>query len=845
MRPKSILVSLLALALVVVAATSLATASNPAQGEAPEAAPTASAPGFYLVGSRSLEPNDFHHAGEMQFWGWNELHTGPNNFRWDRLDQFIADHYLAPGPGQPGKKAAIAITTYDARDGTGASLMPAWVRATPNTTIPGVQTEQVRNGGFDATTPLESWIAVSNVSASGANPHSAPNAARLNGVPSATSELRQERVRIPYVINQGTLSFWWRLEGAADTDDVFRVEILDSSNVVLTALNVTNTGAFGAWQQTSVDLAPLGLQAPSPLLRFTLLNDADATVTSAVVDDVSVKVTPTLPKYWDPAYQTLYNQFVTALANRYRNDNRVEFFGIGTGQFGETRASTTGDRAATVAGGLTDGYAWVTTVNQITEMYRKEFAGGSASAPLRKVVLLQNAPYQYNSTYPGGGPLERKSFSEYASNRDVGMSFNGLYWDWNAAESVIYPNAGSYYGLGAYDPTLLYAGRVPTGFETYSYMIGDDEGLAIGNNKADAFYWAVLNALDKHVDYVRLSGYGGWYLGANDQPVPDYTNIMQWAAPYFGANLDPNSPRFTPSVWSAMREHITPICYWGGSCEFNSNWPPLGNFEFWLYQKDSAPGGKTVAETHFETIATSQGPKTPQLGLCPPGANGPLNYPCNTNGNNSALPKQRETVTIRRTDQATNNNFMYLDIDPGYMFNGNYTADIKVTYWDRGTDQLRLQYDSTTGPKYARIKGTTNTSLVKQNSNQFRTVTFFVDDARFADGLSGSTDFAIDSRNADGVKDGDEWIHFVDVRQYDPAQPTATPTVTRTSTPSPTPTATSTPTRTPTATPTNTPTATPTATATNTPTVTPTATTTATATPSIRNVYLPLTMRGN
>jgi cell division septation protein DedD len=192
---------------------------------------------------------------------------------------------------------------------------------------------------------------------------------------------------------------------------------------------------------------------------------------------------------------------------------------------------------------------------------------------------------------------------------------------------------------------------------------------------------------------------------------------------------------------------------------------------------------------------------------------------------------------IRRTDQASNNDFMYFDVDAGYMFDGNYTADITVTYWDKGNDQLRLQYDSTSGPKYARIKGTTSTAVTKQNSNQFRKVIFTVDDARFADGLSGNTDFAIDSRNSDGVKDGNEWIHFVDVRQYDPAVPTATATPTRTATPTATPTATNTPTVTPTATPTHTATATPTAT--NTPTVTPT------ATPVVRDRYLPLILRGN
>ncbi len=141
MRRKSILVSLAALAVVAVLATSLVNAGNSPQGEVqPEAAPSPSAPGFYLVGSKSLESADFNHAGEMQFWAWSELHAGPNAFNWERMDEFIARHYVPANPaqGQPGKKAAIALTTYDGRSGLGAKQMPAWVRATPNTTIPGV-----------------------------------------------------------------------------------------------------------------------------------------------------------------------------------------------------------------------------------------------------------------------------------------------------------------------------------------------------------------------------------------------------------------------------------------------------------------------------------------------------------------------------------------------------------------------------------------------------------------------------------------------------------------------------------------------------------------------------------
>ena len=845
MRRKSILVSLAALMIVAVLATSLVNAGNPAQGETqPEAAPAASAPGFYLVGSKALESADFNHSGEMQFWAWSELHAGPNSFNWNRLDEYIARHYVAPNPaqGQPGKKAAISLTTYDGRSGLGARQMPAWVRATPNTTIPGVLRDEVKNGGF--TDNLDYWDKVGQVSITTANPHTGPNAVRMGSTVAGVDLLEQYNVRIPYVLSQGTFSFWWRSEATgnvADPEDVFQVQIRDGNDVVVQVLNVNNIGTRG-WQPVTLDLT--AYDGHYATVRFALTNDGDGTATAVFVDDVKADIQPILPKYWDAAYQNLYNQFVSAMGQRYRADERLEFVGIGTGQFGETRATGVEDRPATVAGGLPDGYAWVTTVNQITEMYRAAF---SASASLRKVLLLQNAPFQYNSSYPGGGPQERKMFSEYAATKDVGMSFNGLYYDWNGAESVIHPNAGNYFGLGAYDPTLLYNNRVATGFETYSYMIGDSSGLRIGNNKADAFYWSVLNALDKHVDYVRLSGYAGWYLGPNDTPVRDYTDIMLWAKSYFG-----KSASDTPSAWVAMREHMTPICYWStGNCEFSSNWPPLGNFEFWLYQKDTAPGGKTIPETHLEWIETSaQGLQRPNLGLCPSTSAGPLDpndptrpYPCYPAAFNSELPTARESFVIRRTDQASNNNGMYFDIDPDYMYTGNYTADIQVRYWDKGTDQFRLQYESTTGPKFAVIKGTNSTAVTKQGSNQFRTVTFTLSDGRFADGLPGSTDFMIDSRNTDGVKDGNEWIHFVDVRKYDPVLPTNTPTVTRTATPTVTPTATNTPTAT--RTPTVTPTATHTPTATSTPTATPTSTATPTATPTIRDLYLPLIIRNN
>ncbi|HSN77019.1 MAG TPA: hypothetical protein VL334_18250 [Anaerolineae bacterium] len=223
MRHKILMRSLFLLGLVTVAATSLTAASLLSPDDAPEVAPIPNAPGFYLVGGRSLDPGDFHHAGELQIWSWADLHSGPNSFNWARLDQFITGHYLPPGPGQPGKKAAIAITPYQGRSDAGAMAMPDWVRATPNTTIPGVLTQEVKNGSFS--NGLDSWEAVGQVSGD-------LGFARLGGDQAGIARLEQYNVRIPFVLNQGSFSFWWRSAvsgGVSDPEDVFKVEVLDGN----------------------------------------------------------------------------------------------------------------------------------------------------------------------------------------------------------------------------------------------------------------------------------------------------------------------------------------------------------------------------------------------------------------------------------------------------------------------------------------------------------------------------------------------------------------------------------------------------------------------------------------
>ena len=61
-------------------------------------------------------------------------------------------------------------------------------------------------------------------------------------------------------------------------------------------------------------------------------------------------------------------------------------------------------------------------------MYVAAFSQGNI---LRKTVMLQNAPFQYD-------PSERRDFSAYAAARKAGLSFNGLFYEWNNAVTFPY-----------------------------------------------------------------------------------------------------------------------------------------------------------------------------------------------------------------------------------------------------------------------------------------------------------------------------------------------------------------------------------------------------------------------
>lgn len=760
--------------------------------------PPGSAPGFYLVGSKNLNPASFYNAGDMQFFWWRPLNPEVGVYNWSAIDNYLSTHAVN------GKKVGIAIVTAEGRYGGGSMPSPGFVRDNDAIMYDGVSLEEAYDGGFEGDLAV-GWDFSGPVSTVSNPVLSGSKSARVGGTVNSTGILRQYTLRIPPYLRNAEIVYWWRLEtseAAGSAADTMRVELLENGAVIATLQNADSSAARNVWQRYVVNLNAYSDRNVE--LRITVNNDATSP-SSFYFDDISLTTTPILLKLWSTEYRQAYQTFVQALGDRYRNDPRVEFVAIGAGLWGETRATEPVDRPASQAAGLTS-EIWINTVNSFTDMYINAFSQGGV---LQKRLLLQMAPFQIV-------PRERKEFSIYAAERGVGLSFNGLYADYNNVfmcdESQI-----DYNCAGSYDQIAAYNNRVPIAFESYSYMLPS----------VTEFFWGILSGMDKKVDYLRLSGYDGWYLGGGDTPVTAYTSLMGWASQWIGKDLTD-----TPSIWVAMREHRNPFRYGNTSAiEYTSRWPQLGNYQFWLYQRDDIAGGQTVPETNQAT----EGGQPVGLGNCP-------DTPCWANAYNSALPASaRQAWVIRRTDQTNGNPYMWFSADDGYVYGAGNNIQVEVTYWDHGNDRWQLKFDDGTGqPVAVAPQGSANPWVQKTNTNNFLTATFVMTSTIMSNTLTGGADFVLDSRSDIGVNDGNEWVHFVELKKISGPDPLPTPTFTPTVTPTtgptrtPTPTWTPSPTRTKTPTPTpnwtNTPTQTPTATSTSTPTNTPTATETPTAT---------------
>jgi hypothetical protein len=820
---------------------------------AAETAPPAKArvahPGVYSIDYDPprdlLDPAKFPVDGQLGFWLWSDLNPAQGKYDWDagqagRLQAWIDAHVGL------GLRSAVMISTYDASTANDIRSTPNWVIKLPGATLPVTLTNGLphyidyyhrkrarhQNGEFDdsdlawwtvsdgaaiawvKTAPADSYVSATPDRPD--RPAKGP-ALRLGGANGMNATIVHDPEAIPAMppeLNGKRNTFISARVNIVTSDpqpnDKLFMELWDERGNRLGGVEIANTAHAGKgasfWGVYELDITPFALEK-NVAVAFRVETDG-ANLTTFYVDNVQLRVRHLMPKYWTDPYLSAYKEFIDALGKRWRQPTAgepwrdLEFVAMGTGVYGESQPAqdvkeweygTTFDHVVKEAG-LDTTAEWQAFVNAVTDAHSKAFAAPDGTGPV-KPLLLQYAPYFLDAN-------ERGLTAEFAAARGVGLSHNRLIPEW----TQLYKNNKT----SAYDPLRLYGEQVPTAFEGVVSDLGCSPVLS---------YWSVVGAVARKTDYLRVDPAlisTTLTPGADWQPNA-HAAVFQWAREYLGKRAD-NTPR----AWTIMREQRNPfrlLCsqIYYVTPDAAPPWAEYGNFDFYLAQDDTIPGGRTVAETNDKGADRryARDPNTGEawtaagMGNCPPKSYSAIynqNPPtCNPEPYNPNLPplggqnvndykdfynpydwtgEGKEAWTVRRTDGATGNPFMFFRLDDGYIAPGETVgAQFTVGYFDIGTDKWALRYQSAGGEKVA---GT----VTKQGTRQYKEVTFTVTDARFANGLAGGADFYLDSRN-----DGDEWVHLVAVERVGGPQVTQTPspTVTPSVTPTVTPTGTGAP----------------------------------------------------
>jgi len=338
-----------------------------------------------------------------------------------------------------------------------------------------------------------------------------------------------------------------------------------------------------------------------------------------------------IPRYWDPGFRLALRDFVLTLGQRYGNHPNVAWVEVSTGIYGETAPAEDTYNECLMSAGLTSAL-WIDYVNWATDLYREAFPNTQ--------LFLQFAP-----TYDQRN--ERIAFTDHAAAAGVGLKHNGLKPD-GGGDAIIDDPAHMNYGGGQYDPVIKWGSQVATSWEAYENQEGSLRGRT-------ATMWGIYNALDKHADHLVFS--------TELVTAADRQDLFAFANRYLGKTVHQ-----TPSVWVAMRE--TEYTWF----------PDYGNFEFWLTQRDSAPGGRTV----------------------------PL-------WNVTLAPEGRYA---RRTDQGSGNSSMFFDVDNRYAFD----TQRKATFTGTWVTQAPINLNSYVGRTLkVRFRATTDATTP---------TTFYVDNVR-------------------------------------------------------------------------------------------------------------------
>ena len=453
--------------------------------------------------------------------------------------------------------------------------------------------------------------------------------------------------------------------------------------------------------------------------------------------------------YLNPIVKQGLIDLIQAMGERYRDDDRVAAIEIGVGYGGEPipwpHTSTVCDVAAQREAYLArpeyalPAKAWAQYHKDIIGAYVDAFQGK------KQLVTITSASYaeQYHA-----------DVIRYAVKHGVGLALTSLKSDYNANRGS--GNRVCYWGFitepgfnndsetanAAYvtqwAPMVVNKGRVPIGMEFNNRY--DISGRIPAEGEAFT-RWAMLNALDKGADYV---------LPFNDaEGVPGnvrYEDVWNFFNRYAGRDV-----HNTPDVWIAFRSPWKEKAWCPDIYDYS--WFLRSEMETLPYA--DAESQDMVDAIDLATGAFDIGPKT-----------------------------DWRYYYSRTTADAWP--VFNLDIDDAFLHGHANDVEVVVTYFDHDQGgKWALYYDSTSGEKLA---GEVNLA----GSNTWKTVTFRLRDARFANGLppfsqeSRAPGFDLRLDRADNI---DDLFSMVSVSPTD-WEPPITPTSTSIPTPTQIPTST-------------------------------------------------------
>lgn len=444
------------------------------------------------------------------------------------------------------------------------------------------------------------------------------------------------------------------------------------------------------------------------------------------------------PPWETGSFKTGFEDMVKAFAEKYDNDPRINSIWIASGLYGETVIETgnnvgCGCKFNYSGGGnygnwLSDNRSeWRPNDIGVINIYRKYFK--------KKPLFIINS-----------APTGRSETSNDAIRQDppVGIKYNALLHDGphlNTDPNSQWPQSVKYWlqadkdgkqGMSGFEHA--YAANLP---DTYWSMLTAisrrttliDLPISMAQNSK---FFEMINLMQKSYENAESSGV------ITRETSADFFPMWSFMEDHFGRNVTN-----TPDLWITLRD-----------TEFKTYQPPWGNrlgepgdYEYFLYRPEN------FDDDYPYDSGFGKGQVRPQDNVDRPQAK-------TISQKVKDLPTSSSTQFIRwdgrsfirRTDQKTDNRYMYFQADNRWPAANQETSgfDIEITFYDLGTDTFSLKYSNGT------IQTITKT---KQDTKKFVKETFSVPSGIFKTSVNGFGDhFAIDCN-----LDGDEYIHMIRV----------------------------------------------------------------------------------